>query len=243
MPAKGAGRHCAACQTTVLDFTHQTDAEILAALRRASGKVCGRFGASQLARPLRPAAPASRWRTWLSAALALGGALGAGRAAAQGGFCSGGPTPTFLSPARPPAAPHATGPSPATPPTGAGPDGPALVRGRVTDASTGDGLPGVTILFKGTTQGTSADANGEFTLPLADNKPTAVLTVSFIGYASTELPAAEAMSAAPVTIQLKADYHNLMGEVVIVNYKSPYPWHPRRFFNWTRYQLGRPFRR
>ncbi len=38
------------------------------------------------------------------------------------------------------------------------------VSGRVTDQKTGEGLPGVTVLLKGTTNGTSSNADGSFTL-------------------------------------------------------------------------------
>jgi hypothetical protein len=75
MTPTSTGRHCAACQQTVVDFTLKTDAEILAYFKQAGAAVpCGRFRASQLARPLQPAvsaSPASRWRGWLAAALAM----------------------------------------------------------------------------------------------------------------------------------------------------------------------------
>jgi hypothetical protein len=75
MTPTSTGRHCAACQQTVVDFTLKTDAEILAYFKQAGAAVpCGRFRASQLARPLQPAmptSPAPRWRGWLAAALAM----------------------------------------------------------------------------------------------------------------------------------------------------------------------------
>jgi len=75
MTPTGGGRHCAACQKTVVDFTSKTDAEILAYFQQAGAAApCGRFRTSQLARPLLPAAlprPAQRWRAWVAAALAL----------------------------------------------------------------------------------------------------------------------------------------------------------------------------
>jgi hypothetical protein len=75
-PADG-GRHCAACQKTVVDFTLKTDAEILAFFSKpASIGTCGHFRTSQLARPLQPArlaGMAQHWRGWLATALALWG--------------------------------------------------------------------------------------------------------------------------------------------------------------------------
>lgn len=71
MTPASQGRHCAACDKVVLDFTQKTDAEILALLKRTAAP-CGRFRADQLSRPLVPLlAPAPRWRTWLAAAATL----------------------------------------------------------------------------------------------------------------------------------------------------------------------------
>lgn len=71
-PAAG-GRHCAACATTVVDFTLKTDAELLAFFRQAgAGRTCGRFRAGQLGRPLRPARLVARpphWQLWLAGLL------------------------------------------------------------------------------------------------------------------------------------------------------------------------------
>ena len=60
MTPAGPGRHCAACAKTVVDFTQQTDAEILAYLARAKGTSCGRIRADQLVRPLQRAQATSR---------------------------------------------------------------------------------------------------------------------------------------------------------------------------------------
>lgn len=72
-PASG-GRHCAACAKTVVDFTQQTDAQILAYLRQVgAGRTCGRFQAGQLGRPLRPAPLVGKplhWQLWLAGLLA-----------------------------------------------------------------------------------------------------------------------------------------------------------------------------
>ncbi|QKG53958.1 hypothetical protein [Hymenobacter sp. BRD67] len=56
-PASG-GRHCAACQKTVIDFSQKTDAEILSVLWQVAGETCGRLRADQLNRPLLAPTPA-----------------------------------------------------------------------------------------------------------------------------------------------------------------------------------------
>ncbi|WP_163718693.1 SusC/RagA family TonB-linked outer membrane protein [Mangrovibacterium lignilyticum] len=61
------------------------------------------------------------------------------------------------------------------------------VKGQITDAD-GNPLPGVTIVIKGTTQGTITDSEGNYHL---DNIPSdAVLSVSFVGMVTQEIPVA-----------------------------------------------------
>ena len=74
-------------------------------------------------------------------------------------------------------------------------------------------LPGVNVLVKGTTQGTTTDANGQFRLNIAD-KNTAVLTFSFIGYANTEIAIG---NRTVIDVQLQEDVRSLQ-EVVVVGY-------------------------
>ncbi|HMI64416.1 MAG TPA: SusC/RagA family TonB-linked outer membrane protein [Cyclobacteriaceae bacterium] len=59
------------------------------------------------------------------------------------------------------------------------------VTGRVTADADGTALAGVSILVKGTSTGTSTDADGKFSLNLSDK--SAVLVVSFIGFATQEI--------------------------------------------------------
>ncbi|WP_254244893.1 carboxypeptidase-like regulatory domain-containing protein [Hymenobacter sp. BRD67] len=114
----------------------------------------------------------------------------------------------------------------------------------VTDSITHEGLPGVTVLLKGTTTGTSTDASGHFVLPLAAGTVSAQLAFSFIGYSSQEQLVIAADNQ-PLAVALKPDVHGLLGEVVVaggIYYQRPWPWHPRRFFNWSKYWLAKPFR-
>jgi TonB-linked SusC/RagA family outer membrane protein len=61
---------------------------------------------------------------------------------------------------------------------------PIWVKGRVTDGK-GGGLPGVSVLVKGSTRGTSSDSNGNFTIDVPN--PEAVLVFSFVGYVTKEI--------------------------------------------------------
>jgi TonB-linked SusC/RagA family outer membrane protein len=61
-----------------------------------------------------------------------------------------------------------------------------IISGTVTDAESGETLPGVNILVKGTTTGTSTDAEGQFELDAPSLQDT--LVFSFIGYQKQEVP-------------------------------------------------------
>lgn len=238
MTPTSIGRHCAACQKTVVDFSQKTDAEILAALRQAAGQTCGRLRPDQVNRPLIAPTPAPRWRAWLGAVLAAGSVLSAGRATAQasGIYANGGPAPAASS------APNQPSRVVTSTPVLLSLDEPMVLRGTVTDASTHEGLPGATVLLKGTNTGVSTDANGIFSLPLTTNVPSVQLTISSIGFVTQEQTAT---AGQPLAIALAVDVKGMMGEVVIIGGISqrPWPWHPRRFFNWSKYWLGKSLSR
>lgn len=85
------------------------------------------------------------------------------------------------------------------------------IRGKVTD-STGSPLPGVTILIKGTTQGTISDFDGNYTL--AGVSGDATLVFSFVGMRTQEI-AVENQSS----INIKMDEDAIgIEEVVAVGY-------------------------
>src|SRR5690349_10994810 len=81
------------------------------------------------------------------------------------------------------------------------------VKGKVTDARTGEGVIGANVMVKGTAQGTITDANGEFSL---DAPANATLQVSFIGYITEEV----AVTGDRTDVQLSEDITSLE-EVVI----------------------------
>jgi len=85
------------------------------------------------------------------------------------------------------------------------------VTGRVTDAK-GTGLPGVSVVVKGTTIGTSTDTDGNFTLQAPDNS---TLVFSFVGYVRQEVPVTDAGNGLTVTLQEDVQ---ALSEVVVVGY-------------------------
>ena len=85
------------------------------------------------------------------------------------------------------------------------------ISGKVTDES-GEGLPGVSVLVKGTTSGTVTDASGGYTLNVPDN--SSVLVFSYVGFLTQEIAVGNRTS---VNIVLKQDLKTLE-EVVVVGY-------------------------
>lgn len=62
---------------------------------------------------------------------------------------------------------------------------PVKISGKVTDASTGELLAGVSVVIEGTTRGTISDIRGEYSLE--DVRPENVIVFSFVGYVSQKV--------------------------------------------------------
>lgn len=86
-----------------------------------------------------------------------------------------------------------------------------VVSGKVTDEK-GGGLPGVTVVVKGTTQGTNTDTDGNFRLTVPS--ASSVLVFSFVGYARQEIAVG---SQATLAVSLVPD-NTALKEVVVVGY-------------------------
>jgi len=84
------------------------------------------------------------------------------------------------------------------------------VRGVVSD-ETGAPLPGVTILVKGTTTGTTTDIDGQYAISSPSN---ATLVFSFIGYTPIERAVG---NQSEINISLEPDLSEL-DEVIVVGY-------------------------
>ncbi len=85
------------------------------------------------------------------------------------------------------------------------------VSGRVTTSDDGSGLPGVSVQVKGTTRGTTTDAQGNYKLS-ATSKET--LVFSFIGYTSQSVAIG---NRSTLNVTLVGDSQQL-GEVVVIGY-------------------------
>ena len=84
------------------------------------------------------------------------------------------------------------------------------VRGQVLDAGTKEPMIGVSVLEKGTTNGTITDFDGNYSLNVASGK---TLVFSYIGYVTQEI----VVSGETVNVSMKEDSKTL-SEVVVVGY-------------------------
>jgi hypothetical protein len=87
------------------------------------------------------------------------------------------------------------------------------VSGTVTD-ETGSPLPGVNIVIKGTTSGTTSDMSGNFTISVPNDNAT--LVFSFVGYATSEVVVG---SRTAVNVQMTMDVRTL-SELVVTGYAT-----------------------
>ena len=89
---------------------------------------------------------------------------------------------------------------------------PQIITGRIIDASTGEALPGVNIVVKGSTIGGITDSEGNFSLSVPDANAT--LVISYIGYITLEI---ELAGRSVLDVPLDKAFVDL-DEVVVVGY-------------------------
>lgn len=87
-----------------------------------------------------------------------------------------------------------------------------VVRGKVTDLGSGEALPGVNVLVKGTNVGTVTDVDGNYSINVDDENAT--LVFSYIGYVTEEVNVNERST---IDVVLAQDIQSL-SEVVVIGY-------------------------
>src|SRR5215469_11402076 len=85
------------------------------------------------------------------------------------------------------------------------------VKGKVLDQANSEALVGVSVVVKGTTEGTQTDVNGSFSLNVPSN---ATLVFTYIGYAPLEVPV-NGQSIVDVRMNATA---NELNQVVVIGY-------------------------
>lgn len=85
------------------------------------------------------------------------------------------------------------------------------INGKVTDQSSGEGLIGVSVLLKGTTQGVQTDANGDYSIVVPED---GTLVFTYIGFVTQEI---NINNKTVINVRLVIDAQGL-NEVVVTGY-------------------------
>lgn len=211
------GRFCSSCQKNVVDFTTQSDEEIISFFNNYNGTACGRFTDDQLDRPIQKIElkPASSFLKY-AAGLLLPAFLFAAKAKGQfkeqapkqspgqvcipssviskeqvivlGGYSTSRLQKTFF------------------------------ISGTVIDEITKEPLAGVSIMIKGTNQGVVTDEKGSYSIFIPSKK--AVLQFSSIGYEMKEVKGNALNNTNAFVVKMKAAVIGLLGEVVVTGYET-----------------------
>jgi len=171
------GRFCNSCQKAVVDFTGMSDSQLVAFFKKLStGSVCGRFENDQLGREI--LIPGKRM-PWLKYFLNL-------------------LIPAFLisNKARSQGEPRVVGDTILVESKKVLRDengnfreekiGLKKIKGRVTDEN-GLGIPGASVIIKGTQTGVATDENGNYKIDLSGLDSNAILSFSAVGFIYSEV--------------------------------------------------------
>jgi hypothetical protein len=200
MTPKEQGRHCAACNKTVVDFTKKTDEQIIKALE-SEGKLCGRFKNQQLDREIvLSRKDKNNYLSIAASGLFAFLALGTQDIKAQGNpeivqtdsmkqtHIQGRITTSVLDQ--------------------------KVISGTVTNSQGELPIEGVSVMVKGTTRGTVTDSKGKYKIKA---KKGDVLVFSYLGFEKREIIIAEPRI---IDIKFKESLLEIMGEIQIYKPKS-----------------------
>jgi hypothetical protein len=203
------GRFCSSCQKNVVDFTAQSDEEIISFFNNYNGSACGRFTDDQLDRPIQKIElkPASRFLKY-AASLLLPVSLFSTKANAQKEIKSLKiaslskaniderlfQTMGFMS-----VDVHSI----------------LSIKGKVINEQTKEPIAGVSVMIKGAIQGVITDTIGNFSIQMSARQRT--LQYSSIGYESTEVRVSE--SSENLRIEMKQST-KVMDEIIVVGYAT-----------------------
>src|SRR5688572_13588586 len=209
------GGFCSSCQKEVIDFTSWSEDRLKAHFKNSRTNTCGQFKPQQLTiYELESHRSASKgWFTvFLVTVLAL--------------FTSRQTTAQDVKP-KPSTEQYEPevkiGKMALTPPAD------ITITGVVKDDS-GELMPGVNIIRKGTAQGTVTDASGRFMLRLENPTPSEILIFSFVGFRTAEYVVTQDQLVQEFLVDMSLDVTRL-GEVVLGGVMVDVPWYsPRRWW-------------
>ena len=90
------------------------------------------------------------------------------------------------------------------------------ITGKVKDRDSGQALPGVAVVLKGTGTGASTGVDGTYSLSIPSNQPNATLVFKFLGMLTQEVAVG---TVSIIDVSLEADAKQL-SEVVVTGYNT-----------------------
>tara|TARA_B100001245_G_C22820641_1_gene394941 strand:+ start:196 stop:918 length:723 start_codon:yes stop_codon:yes gene_type:complete len=194
------GGFCQSCQKNVIDFTSMTDHQIIDYFKNANNNTCGRFHKDQLKHyQMIGASKSNSFLNWIKA-----GTLSFSLLLSLENEASEFESPHKISVQQQyPIFKDQSFEQDQT--------DPITIKGKVTDEE-GYTIPGANIVIKGTSRGTTADIDGNFTLENVQIGD--VLIASFIGLETIEYKVKSSDSDIALTLELEMGYA-LTGEVIV----------------------------
>lgn len=195
MTPKEKGRHCAACNKTVIDFTSKTDEQVIKTFE-IENNLCGRFKKQQLNREM--VLTRKDKNNYLS--LAASGLFAFMALGHQDIHAQGEPKTVKVDSLNTPQVKGKIATSIINQRT---------VSGIVTTVDDGLPLPGASVIIKGTSKGVQTDFDGKYSIKVNTGD---VLTISYVGLKTTEVTIG-ASNTYDVAIEYDGDM--LLGEVIV----------------------------
>ena len=208
------GGFCSSCQKEVIDFTSWSEDRLKTYFKNSSAKTCGRFKPEQL-KIYTVDNHRSSDRRWFSVLLVSALLLFTSRQAAAQHTKSEQPIEQYE-------------PEPDTLNQPVKSLNEIRVTGLVKDES-GEPLPGISILRKGTTLVTLTDADGKFEMILP-NPVMEVLVFDFVGFKRREYVVVQDQAVQEIVVEMPSDVA-LLGEFFVVGAIESVPWYsPKRWW-------------
>jgi hypothetical protein len=214
------GRFCSSCQKNVVDFTTQSDEEIISFFNNYNGSTCGRFTDEQLDRPIQKIElkPASSFLRY-AAGLLLPVSMFAIKAKAQ--FKEQLPKQVSKQSTNQVCMPSSAIKSEQVIILGgystSSQQKTLFITGSVIDEITKQPLAGVSIIIKGINQGVVTDEKGKYSIYIPSKKT--ILQYSSIGYEMKEVKSNVGNLTDDVVVEMRAATMDMLG-VVVVGYPS-----------------------
>ncbi len=219
------GGFCGSCQKEVIDFTMWSEEEIKNYFRSGATSTCGRFRSNQLTTYhsdlSTSARQPSRWALPIAFLLVLINrpteAQTTKTSVAQEQFD---PERNFTK-GKVDSIPR------------------FILRGEVTDGDSGQFLPGVNIVRKGTTDVTVTDADGKFELLIDQPKAVETIVVSFIGFVTAEQEISVTSASKELKVRLQYDVTGNFDSVIVTGGIESFRWYSPRGLWWKVKRLFR----